>query len=128
MPRNWVGRHRPTRPTRVADRRQQFHMKGNRLRHAVHREIAKDVPALRSGSLDAPAPERHLRKSLDVEEFRTAQMVVAFFDARINAAHVYLSRNRGVLRMLAVDFDLTAEPCEFSMSRAQELMDTKANG
>jgi len=68
-------------------------MKCDRSGHAVHREIAEDVAALRSGSLDASAPERHLGKLFHVKKFRAAKMVVSFFDPRIDAAYVDLRRD-----------------------------------
>ena len=54
-------------------------------------------------------------------------MVVPFFDVRIDAAHVDLSRDRGILRMLPVDIDLTAESCEFAMGGAEKLMHGETN-
>ena len=103
-------------------------MKGDRLGRAMHRELAENVAALRTGSFYAAALECHLRKFLHVEEFWTAQMIVPFLDARIDAADVYLSHNRGIFRMLAVDLDLAAESCEFSMSGAEKLMHRETNG
>ena len=103
-------------------------MERDRSCHAMHREIAENVAALRSGSLDAPAPEHHLGKFFHVKEFRAAKMVVPFFNSRIDAAYVDLRGDRRILRMLAIDVDLAAESCEFSMSGAEKLMDTKANG
>ena len=35
-PRDRIGRHRPARPSSFIDRGQQFHVKRDRLRHAVH--------------------------------------------------------------------------------------------
>ena len=61
-PIDWVGRYRPARPTRVVDRRQQFHMKRGRLRHAVHREVAKNIATLRAGPFHAAALECDLRE------------------------------------------------------------------
>jgi len=52
-------------------------------------------------------------------------MIVAFFDARIDAPHVDLRSNRGILWMFAVDFDPAAEARELALSRAEELMHTK---
>ena len=102
-------------------------MKRDRSCHAVHGEIAENVAALRSGSLDASAPERDLGKFFHVKEFRAAKMVVAFFDVRVDAPHVNLRRDRGILRMLPVDVDLAAEPCEFTMGGAEKLMHGEAN-
>jgi hypothetical protein len=93
----------------------------------MHSEIAENVAALRSGSLDVSAPERHLGKLFHVKKFRTAKMVVPFFDVRVDAAYVDLSRDRGIFRMLPVDIDLAAEPCEFTMSGAKKLMHGEAN-
>jgi len=52
-------------------------------------------------------------------------MIVPFFDARVDAAHVDLCRNGGILRMLAVDIDLAAESREFSLRGTEKLMDAK---
>jgi len=93
----------------------------------MHREIAEDVAALRSGLLDALAFERHLGKFFDVKEFRAAEMVVPFFDVRVDAAHVDLRGDRRILRMLAVDVDLAAESCEFAVGGAEKLMHGETN-
>ena len=58
--------------------------------HVMHREIAENIAALRSGSLDASAPERDLGKFFHVKEFRSAKIDVPLFDPRIDAAHVDL--------------------------------------
>src|SRR6266481_3331750 len=102
-------------------------MKCDRSGHTVHGEIAEDVAALRSGSLDASAPERDLGKFFDVKEFRAAKMVVAFFDVRVDAAHVDLRGDRRILRMLAIDVDLAAETCKFAVGGAEKLMHREAN-
>ena len=52
-------------------------------------------------------------------------MIVAFFDARIDAPHVDLRSDRGILRMFPIDFDPAAEARELAESRAEELMHTK---
>ena len=103
-------------------------MERDRSCHAVHREIAENVAALLSGSLNASAPERDPGKFFYVKEFRAAKMVVSLLNVRVDAAHVDLCGNRRILRMLAIDVDLAAETCEFALGAAQELMDTKANG
>ena len=54
-------------------------------------------------------------------------MIVPFFDARVDAAHIDLRGYRGILRMLAVDVDLAAEPCEFAMGGAEKLMYGETN-
>src|SRR5438094_537929 len=54
-------------------------------------------------------------------------MIVSFFDSRIDAAHVNLCRHRGILRMLAVDVDLTIELGEFSVRSPQKLMHTETD-
>jgi len=102
-------------------------MERDRSCHAMHREIAENIAALRAGSLDGSAPERHLGKLFHVKKFRTAKMVVPFFDPRIDAAHVDLRGDRGILRMFAIDVDLAAETCEFAMSGAEKLMHGEAN-
>src|SRR6266478_347389 len=102
-------------------------MKCDRSSHTVHGEIAEDVAALRPGSLYAPAFERYLGKSFHVKEFRAAEMVVPFFDVRVDAPHVDLRCDRGILRMLAVDLDLAAEFCEFAVGGAEKLMHGETN-
>src|SRR5438132_6338035 len=102
-------------------------MERDRSCHAMHRKIAENVAALRAGSLDASAPERHLGKLFHVKKFRTAEMVVPFFDVRVDAADVDLRRDRGILRMLAVDVNLAAESSEFAMGSAEKLMHGKTN-
>ena len=102
-------------------------MKRDRSGHTVHGEIAEDVAALRSGSLDASAPKRHLGKFFHVKKFRAAKMVVPFFDVRVDAVHVDLRGDRRILRMLAVDADLAAESCEFAMGSAEKLMHGETN-
>src|SRR5438046_5861357 len=102
-------------------------MERDRSCHAVPREVAEDVAALRSGSLDASAPERHLGKFFHVKEFRAAKMVVPFFDVRVDAAHIDLRRDRRILRMLAVDVDPTAESGEFAVGGAEKLLHGEAN-
>src|SRR5262249_82146 len=96
--------------------------------NAMHRQVAENVAALRTGAFHAAALECHLRKFLHVEEFRTPQMIVPLFDARVDAAHIDLRRDRGILRLLAVDLYLAAESCEFPMGATQKLMHTKTNG
>ena len=93
----------------------------------MHREIAENVAALRPGLLYAPAFERDLGKFFHVKEFRAAKMVVAFFDVRVDAPHVDLRCDRRILRMLAIDVDLTAESCEFAMGSAKKLMHGETN-
>ena len=56
----------------------------------MHGEIAENVAALRPGSLYAPVFERNLGKFFRVKEFRATKVVVAFFDLRVDAAHVDL--------------------------------------
>ena len=103
-------------------------MKRGWFRHAMHREVAKDIAALRAGPLHAPALERHGRKFLRVKELRTAEMIVPFFDARIEAAHIDLHRDGGILRMLAIDVDLAAKIGKLAARRSEELMHAKTNG
>ena len=89
-PRDRIGRHRPARPCSFIHRCQQFHMKCDRLRHAMHGEVAENVAALRAGAFYAPALERDAREFFDVKKLCAAQMIVAFFNLRIDAPHVDL--------------------------------------
>src|SRR5437667_12704418 len=102
-------------------------MKCNRLGYSLNGEVAKNVAALRPRLFYAPALERDVRIFVDVKKFRAAQMIVSFFDSRIDAAHVNLCRHRGILRMLAVDVDLTIELGEFSVRSPQKLMHTETD-
>src|ERR1700730_14459419 len=102
-------------------------MKCDRLGHAVHREVAKNVAALRARLFYASALERDLRIFFDIKKFRAAQMIVSRFDLSIDAAHIDLGRHRGILRMLAVDVDLAVKLCELALSRAQKLMHTETD-
>ena len=80
---------------------------------------------MRAGAFYASALKRHPGKFLDIKKFRAAQMIVAFFDARIDAPHVDLRSYRRILRMFPIDFDPAAEVRELAASRAEELMHTK---
>src|SRR5436305_14883794 len=96
-------------------------MKRDRLGHTVDSEVAQNVAALRPRLFYASALERDLRIFVDVKKFRAAQMIVSFFDSRIDAAHVDLCRYRGILRVLSVDVDLTIKFGEFSLCGAKKL-------
>ena len=102
-------------------------MKCDRLGHAVNGEIAENVAALRARPFYAPAFECNLRKFFDVKEFHATQMIVSFFDPCVDAAHVDLRSNRGILRTLAVDVDLAIEFRELSVRGPQELVHTEAD-
>ena len=52
-------------------------------------------------------------------------MIIAFFDARIDAPYVDLRGDRGILWMFPIDFDPAAEARELAESRTKELMHTK---
>ena len=93
----------------------------------MHGEVAENVAALRAGAFNAPAFECDSREFLDVEKLWTAQMIVALFNLRIDAPHVDLRRDRGILRMFPIDFDPAAEARELAVSRAEELMHTETN-
>src|SRR4029077_6645113 len=102
-------------------------MKCDRPGHAVDGEVAQNVAALRARLFYASALERHLRIFFDIKKFRAAQVIVALFDPRIDAAHVDLHRHRGIFWMLAVDVDLTIELGEFSLRGPQKLMHTETD-
>jgi len=121
-PHDRIGRHRPARSSSFIDRGQQFYVQRDRSGHAVHCYVAEDVATLRTSLLYASALERHLRKFFHVKKLRAAEVVVAFFDARIDTAHINLRRDRGVVRMFPIDFDLAAEVRELAVSRTQELV------
>src|SRR5437764_14672321 len=97
-------------------------MKRERLRFTVDIKLAQNIAALRLRLFYASALKCDLRIFVDVKKFRAAQMIVSFFDSRIDAAHVNLCRHRGILRVLAVDVDLTIKFGEFSLCGAQKLV------
>ena len=102
-------------------------MKGDRLRHAMHRQVAENIAALRTGAFHAATLECHLRKFLHVEEFRAAQVIVSLFDARVDAADIDLRRDRGVFRMLTINVDLATELREFSVGSSEKLVHRETN-
>jgi hypothetical protein len=54
-------------------------------------------------------------------------MIIPFFDARIDAPHVDLRSDGGILRMVAVNLNTAAKTGEFSARRAEKLMHAKAD-
>ena len=82
---------------------------------------------MRAGAFYAPALKRHTGKFLDIKKFRAAQMIVAFFDVRIDTPHFDLRSDRRILRMFAIDFNPAAEVRELAASRAEELMNTETD-
>jgi hypothetical protein len=52
-------------------------------------------------------------------------MIVSLFDLCVDAAHIDLRRNRGILRMLAVDVDLAIKRRKLSVRGPQKLVRTK---
>src|SRR5437764_15016246 len=94
-------------------------MECNWLGHAMHSEVAENITALRTGSLDASALERDLRKSVHVKKFRAAQMIVPFLDSCIDASHVDLRRDRRILGMVPVDDDFVIELRELAVGSAE---------
>src|SRR5438046_9195716 len=97
-------------------------MECDRLRDAVHHEIAKDVAALLTGLSHPTAFECHFGKLCDVEKFRTAQMVVTFDDSGVDAADVDSCHHRRFFGMLPVDLDLAVEFRELAMSCSEKLV------
>src|SRR5450759_1024569 len=93
----------------------------------MHREVAKNVAALRPSPFHAPALECDLRKFFHVKEFRAAEMVISLFDSSIDAADVDLRCNRGTFWMLAIEVNPAAELREFPMGSAKELVHTEAD-
>src|SRR4030095_9357756 len=102
-------------------------MKCDRFGHAVDGEVATNVATLRPGLFHTPTLERDLRIFFDIKEFRAAQMIVSFFDPCIDAAHVDLCCNGGILRMLAINLDLATKLREFSVRGSQKLMYTETD-
>ena len=102
-------------------------MKRNRPGHTVNGEVAKDIATLRAGLFYAPALECDLRKSLDIEKFRAAQVIVSLFDPGVDALNIDLRRHRRILRALTIKVDLTVELRELSVRGSQKLLHTKTN-
>ena len=55
-------------------------------------------------------------------------MIVAFFDARIDASYFDLRSDRRFLGMFSINFDPAAEARELTVSRPKKLMHTKPDG
>src|SRR5215471_1106246 len=102
-------------------------MKRDGLGHTVDSEVANNVAALRPGLFYAPALKCDLREFLDIKEFCAAQMIISPLDLRVDAAHVDLRCNRGILGVLAADINLATELRELSVSRAEKLMHTETD-
>ena len=54
-------------------------------------------------------------------------MIVAFFDARIDASYFDLRSDRRFLGMFSINFDPTAETRELALCRPKELAHTETN-
>ena len=72
----------------VRVRARQFYMQRDRFGYAVHGQVALNIAALRSGLLDTAALESHRGKFLHVKKFRTAQVIVALLNFRVDAANI----------------------------------------
>src|SRR5262249_10439790 len=92
--RDRIGGHSPACPTSFINRRQQVHVKRDRLRHSVHSEVARNVATLRSCAFYAPASKCDPGKFLNIKEFGASQMIVALLDLRVDASHVNLRGDR----------------------------------
>ena len=55
-------------------------------------------------------------------------MIVALHNSGVDAAHIDPRRDRRILRMLSIDFDLAAKSGEFSVGGTEKLMDRKSDG
>ena len=82
---------------------------------------------MRADALYASTFERDPGELFDVKEFGATQMIVALFYAGIDAPHIHLCSDRGILRMFPINFDPAAEIRELAASRAKELMNTETN-
>ena len=68
-------------------------MQGDRLRHAVHRQIAQNIAGLRTGLFHASAFEDHLRIFFNREKFRAAQMIIPLHNSSIDATDINPGRD-----------------------------------
>jgi hypothetical protein len=121
-PIDWIDCHSPARPARLVEWRNQLYMKCDRPGYAVNGEVTENVAALRPGLFHAPTLERDLRIFFHIKEFSASQMIVSLFDPCIDAAHVNLRCNGGILRMLSIDLYLATKLREFSVSGSQKLV------
>src|SRR6266487_3533315 len=123
-----LGCHAPTRLfTFARDRVEQFYMQGDRLCYAVHGEIADNIAAFLAGSLHIAALESDLRIFFDVEKLQAAQMIIAFCNSGVDAAHINSRNHRGIFGMLPVDVDLAIELHELAVGGSDELVNGKPN-
>src|SRR5438067_12692446 len=102
-------------------------MECDRLRDAVHSEIAKNVAALLTGLSHPAAFECHFGKLCDVKKFRAPQMVVTFDDSGVDAANVDSCHDRRFFGMLPVDLDLAVEFRELAMSCSEKLVNSETD-
>src|SRR6266481_7203442 len=102
-------------------------MQCDRLRDAVHREIAKNIAALLTGLSHPAALKCDFGKLCDVKKLRTAQMVVAFDDSGVDAADIDFCHDRRFFRMLPVDVDLAVEFRELAMTCPEELVNSETD-
>jgi hypothetical protein len=126
-PRDWIGRNRPARSSSVINRGQQFYVQRDRSGHAVHCYVAKDIATLRTSLLYAAAFERDMGEFLRAKKLCAAEMIVTLFNPRIDAADVDLRRDRRVLRMFPINFNLAAEVRELAAGRTEELVHAEAD-
>jgi hypothetical protein len=126
-PIDWIDRYSPARPARLVEWRNQFYVKCDRLGYAVNGEVTENVATLRPGLFHAPTLERDLRIFFHIKELSAAQMIVSLFDPCIDAAHVNLRCNGGILRMLSIDLYLATKLREFSVSGSQKLVHAEAD-
>jgi len=62
-------------------------MQRDRFCDAMHRQVAKNVPLVRTGLFHTAAFEHDVGIFLDAEKLRAAQMIIAFHDSGIDAAN-----------------------------------------
>src|SRR5262245_19859872 len=121
---------RPLLAVRALPLAEEARLEHDRSRHAVEREGARHLALLtaRIDVANARALERDLRKLLDVEEVRGAQMVVALLDVGVDAGRVDRSLHFGLRGALVVIDDLAVEHLEASGDRGEEVADVELDG
>lgn len=91
----------------------ESHQSDNRLGHAIHGEVAHDIPDILRDAFDLGALEEHVLVFLRVEEIGTHEMLVKIVVAAVHAAGGHLNVElEGLLRIGWVEGDLPVDVVE----------------
>ena len=120
-----AGALRIRRGLRIA---QQFCMQNNCLGDPVHGEVSRDVAGIFASPFHTAAFECDPGKLRDIEKLRATQMRVPLRDPGIDAGHVDLCYDRGLLRMIRIDIDGPGKTSELPGHGRKILVDLEPDG